>query len=152
MEKKARQAAILKVISENEVETQNDLQRLLKREGIDVGQATLSRDIRELAIVKHTNENEVKCYYSGLKAAEVGYNSIFAQSVLSMDHAQNIVVLKCRSGLANAAGAVVDERNFPTVMGSIAGDDTVFILTKTENHAVQLMTDLKRLMKKSDYK
>lgn len=150
MEKKARQAAILKVISENEVETQEDLRQLLKRRGISVGQATLSRDIKELAIVKQTNENDVRCYYSGLAASEVGYNSIFAQSVISMDHAQNIVVLKCRAGLANAAGAVVDERAFPTVIGSIAGDDTVFILTKTENHAVQLMTDLKRLMKKSD--
>ena len=150
MDKKTRQAAILKVIAENEVETQDELQRLLKSEGISVGQATLSRDIKELAIVKRTNENEVRCYYSGLSGAEVGYNSIFAQSVLSMDHAQNIVVLKCRAGLANAAGAVVDERAFPTVIGSIAGDDTVFILTKTENHAVQLMTDLKRLMKKSD--
>ena len=148
MDKKARQAAILKVISENEVETQDDLRRLLKQRGISVGQSTLSRDIRELAIVKRTNENDVRCYYSGLSGAEVGYNSIFAQSVISMDHAQNIVVLKCRSGLANAAGAVVDERAFPTVIGSIAGDDTVFILTKTENHAVQLMTDLKRLMKK----
>ena len=148
MDKKARQAAILKVISENEVETQDDLRQLLKRQGISVGQSTLSRDIRELAIVKRINENEVRCYYSGLSAAEVGYNSIFAQSVISMDHAQNIVVLKCRSGLANAAGAVVDERAFPTVIGSIAGDDTVFILTKSENHAAQLMTDLKRLMKK----
>lgn len=145
MDKKARQSAILKVISENEVETQNDLQRLLKREGINVGQSTLSRDIRELAIVKRTNENDVSCYYSGLSAAEVGYNSIFAQSVISMDNARNIVVLKCRAGLANAACAVVDDRNFPTVMGSIAGDDTVFILTKTENHAAQLISDLKRL-------
>lgn len=145
MDKKARQMAILRVISENEVETQNDLQKLLEYEGIIVGQSTLSRDIRELAIVKRINENDISCYYSGMSGAEVGYNSIFAQSVISMDHAQNIVVLKCRAGLANAACAVVDDRNFPTVMGSIAGDDTVFILTKTENHAVQLMTDLKRL-------
>lgn len=148
MDKRARHTAILKVISEYEVETQDELRRLLKRRGISVGQSTLSRDIRELAIVKRTNENEVRCYYSGLTGASVGYNSIFAQSVISIDHAQNIVVLKCRSGLANAAAAVVDERAFPTVMGSIAGDDTVFILTKTENHAVQLMADLERLKKK----
>ena len=68
MDKKARQAAILKVISENEVETQNDLQALLKHKGIIVGQSTLSRDIRELALVKHINENDVYCYYSGLSA------------------------------------------------------------------------------------
>ena len=145
MDKKARQAAILKVISENEVETQNDLQALLKHKGIIVGQSTLSRDIRELALVKHINENDVYCYYSGLSAVKISYNSIFAQSVVSMDNAGNIVVLKCRPGLANAACAVVDEQKFPTVMGSIAGDDTVFILTKTETHAAQLISDLKRL-------
>lgn len=145
MNKKARQAAILRVISENEVETQSDLQQLLNSEGIAVGQSTLSRDIRELSLVKRVNENEVNCYYSGMKSTAAHYNSIFAQSVLSMDRAQNIVVLKCRAGLANAACAVVDEQDFPTVMGSIAGDDTVFILTKTDNHAAQLISDLKRL-------
>lgn len=145
MDKKARQAAILKVISECEVETQNDLQQILKSKGISVGQSTLSRDIRELALVKRLNENEVNCYFSGLSSVKVGYNSIFAQSVMSMDNAGNIVVLKCRAGLANAAGAVIDELSFPTVVGSIAGDDTVFILTKTENHAAQLISDLKRL-------
>ncbi|MCI5578454.1 MAG: hypothetical protein MR364_02995 [Oscillospiraceae bacterium] len=148
MDKKARQAAILKVISENEVETQNDLQALLKHKGIIVGQSTLSRDIRELALVKHINENDVYCYYSGLSAVKISYNSIFAQSVVSMDNAGNIVVLKCRPGLANAACAVVDEQKFPTVMGSIAGDDTVFILTKSETHAAQLISDLKRLTMK----
>jgi len=148
MDKKARHKAILKVISENEVETQNELRLLLKKRGISVGQATLSRDIHELSLVKRVNENDVSCYYSGISSANVGYNSIFAQSVLSMDYARNIVVLKCRAGLANAVGAVIDEREFPTVMGTIAGDDTVFILTRTENHAVQLITDLKRLTEK----
>lgn len=148
MDKRERHKAILKVISENEIETQDELRQLLKRKGIKVGQSTLSRDIRELSIVKRLNENEVRCYYSGMSGAEVGYNSIFAQSVLSIDNAANIVVLKCRAGLANAACAVVDGQEFPTVVGSIAGDDTVFILTKSENHAAQLMTDLTRLMKK----
>lgn len=148
MIKKTRQTAILRVISENEVETQNELRQLLKEQGISVGQSTLSRDMRELGIVKRTNENEVNCYYSGMSGADAEYNSIFAQSVISMDHAQNMVVLKCRAGLANAACAVVDEQGFPTVMGSIAGDDTVFILTKSENHAVQLIADLTRLTRK----
>lgn len=149
MLKKTRQTAILRVISENEVETQNELRQLLKEQGISVGQSTLSRDMRELGIVKRTNENDVNCYYSGMSGADAAeYNSIFAQSVISMDHAQNMVVLKCRAGLANAACAVVDEQDFPTVMGSIAGDDTVFILTKSENHAAQLIADLKRLTRK----
>lgn len=150
MTKKQRHTAILQTISENEVETQEELRELLKERGISVGQSTLSRDMRELGIVKRMNENEVNCYYSGMSGADAGagYNSIFAQSVVSMDHAQNMVVLKCRAGLANAACAVVDEQRFPTVMGSIAGDDTVFILTRSENHAVQLLADLTRLTRK----
>lgn len=146
MDKKARQSAILKVISENEVETQSGLQALLKQEGISVGQSTLSRDIRELNVIKRVNENDVNCYYSGMSSGNAQYNSIFSQSVISINRARNIVVLKCRSGLANAACAVVDDMAFPTVMGSIAGDDTVFILTETDNHAAVLITDLKRLM------
>lgn len=150
LNKKQRHTAILQTISEYEVETQDELRRLLSERGIDVGQSTLSRDMRELGIVKRLNENEVNCYYSGMSGADsgAGYNSIFAQSVVSMDHAQNMVVLKCRAGLANAACAVVDEQGFPTVMGSIAGDDTVFILTRSENHAVQLLADLSRLTRK----
>lgn len=148
LNKKQRHTAILQTISEYEVETQDELRRLLSERGIDVGQSTLSRDMRELGIVKRMNENEVNCYYSGMSGADAEYNSIFAQSVVSMDHAQNMVVLKCRAGLANAACAVVDEQGFPTVMGSIAGDDTVFILTRSENHAVQLIADLNRLTKK----
>lgn len=148
MNKKARQAAILRIISEYEVTTQNELIELLYQEGIDVCQSTLSRDIRELEIEKRVNENDVNCYYSGLCPANTRYNSIFAQSVISMDNAGNIVVLKCRAGLANAAGAVVDQLKLPTVMGSIAGDDTVFILTKTENHAAKLIADLRRMKRK----
>lgn len=145
MDRKKRHALIIKLISENEVETQNELQRLLAKEGVEVGQPTLSRDIRALHLVKRVNENEVCCYYSGMFSENASYNSIFAQSVLSVDNAQNIVVLKCRAGLANAACAVVDDMDFPSVMGTIAGDDTVFILTKTENHAAALIADLKRL-------
>ncbi|MCH5206693.1 MAG: hypothetical protein J1F09_07035 [Oscillospiraceae bacterium] len=145
MNKKQRQKAILKIISEHEVETQNDLQSLLEKQGITVGQATLSRDIRELQIQKIHSENETGRYNFGDPNVTVEYSSIFAQSVISMDHAQNIVVLKCHAGLANAACKVVDERGFASVVGTIAGDDTVFIVTKTENFAVQLISQLRRL-------
>ena len=76
------------------------------------------------------------------------YNSIFAQSVISIDYAQNIVVLKCHPGLANAACKVVDDQKLGSVVGTIAGDDTVFILTKTENHAIALISALEKMMLK----
>lgn len=143
--KKERQAAIMRVITENDVETQNELKELLEREGIAVAQATLSRDIREMNIKKSLDDDEVSRYYSGDSADAVGYSSIFAQSVISMDHAQNMVVLKCHAGLANAACKVVDEQGFASVVGTIAGDDTVFIVTRSENHAVRLIVQLTRL-------
>jgi len=117
MRKKERQAAIMRLISENEIETQNELKALLEREGIIVAQATLSRDMRELSIKKSVSD-------------------------------QNMVVLKCHAGLANAACKVVDEQEFGTVVGTIAGDDTVFIVTRSENHAVQLISQLARLSDK----
>lgn len=145
MKKKERQAVILRLISENEIETQNELKELLEREGISVAQATLSRDIRELSIKKSVSDDDVNCYLSGIEGKNIEYISIFAQSVISMDYAQNIVVLKCHAGLADAACKVVDEQNFGSVVGTIAGDDTVFIVTRSENHAVQLILQLKRL-------
>lgn len=145
MTKKQRQSLILKIISKNEVETQNELQELMLKQGISVGQATLSRDIRELKLVKRMSDNGVYCYFFE-EEKPLNYNSIFAQSVVSMDCAQNIVVLKCHAGLANAACRVVDEKNFSSVIGTIAGDDTVFVLTKTENFAISLMAQFRKLM------
>lgn len=145
MNKKQRQKLILKIISHNEVETQNDLQELLLSQNVPVGQATLSRDIRELKLIKRISDNGVYCYFFE-EERPLDYSSIFAQSVISMDYAQNIVVLKCHSGMANAACKVVDELEFSSVVGTIAGDDTVFIITKTENFAISLLSQFRKLM------
>ena len=148
MDIKKRREAIIKLISENEIETQSELIERLAKLGISVGQATVSRDIRELRISKHISENDVNCYFFEDSDRDMPYSSIFAQSVISMDYAQNIVVLKCHSGLANAACKVVDDRKLGSVVGTIAGDDTVFILTKTENHAIALISALEKMMVK----
>ena len=148
MKKKARQLLIMEIISQNEVETQNQLMELLEERGVKTAQATLSRDIAELRIEKCMSESGVSCYYSGISDEELTYSDIFAQSVISVDYAANIVVMKCHSGLADAACKVVDERRISSVMGTIAGDDTVFILTKTENHAKALSIQLARMMRR----
>lgn len=150
MNKKERHAAIMRIVSENEIETQNDLKALLEREGIKAAQSTLSRDIRELKILKSVSEDDVNRYFSGITPHGIEYSSIFAQSVISMDYAQNMVVLKCHAGLANAACKVVDEQEFGAVVGTIAGDDTVFIVTRSENHAVQLIVQLAQLARSLD--
>lgn len=149
MDKKQRHAAILSIIMENEVETQQELQILLKQAGIRITQATISRDMRELKISKGLSENGVNCYFSAAAGRTPEYNSLFSQAVLSLDYAMNTVVIKCRAGLANAACAVLDEQDFGFVVGTIAGDDTIFVLTRTENHAVQLIELLKKMMKKN---
>ena len=149
MDKKQRQAAILSIIMENEVETQQELQILLKQAGFKVTQATVSRDMRELKISKGISENGINCYFSSAMGRAPQYNSLFSQAVVSLDYAMNTVVVKCRAGLANAACAVLDEQKFGFVVGTIAGDDTIFVLTRSENHAVQLIETLKKMMKRS---
>lgn len=146
MDKKQRQRTILKIISSREVETQEQLGELLEREGFPAAQATVSRDMRELKIRKGLSENGVNCYYSPDCGTPPEYSSVFAQAVLSLDYAMNTVVIKCRAGLANAACVVLDEQDFGFVVGTIAGDDTIFVLTRTENHAVQLIELLRKMM------
>lgn len=102
--------------------------------------------MRELKIRKGMAENGVNCYYSPECENPPEYSSVFAQAVLSIDYAMNIVVIKCRPGLANAACVVLDDEAFGFVVGTIAGDDTIFVLTRTENHAVQLIELLKKMM------
>ncbi len=147
-DKKRRQAAILNIISQREVETQKELQDLLEQQGFKATQATVSRDIAELRIDKGNSENGINCYYSPNTGNAAEYNSIFAQAVKSIDYAVNTVVIKCRAGLANAACAVLDEQNFDCIVGTIAGDDTVFVLTRTELHAVQLIRLLEKMRKR----
>lgn len=145
LNKKERQSAIIEILSENEAATQRELVELLAKRGYSVSQATLSRDMRDLKIQKSLSENEINCYYLGNAGEELGYDTIFARSAVSIDHAQNIVVVKCHAGMADAACKVIDERNFSAVVGTIAGDDTVFVLVRTENDAVRLITQLKQL-------
>lgn len=148
MEKKQRHAALLKIVAENEVETQDELRALLKKAGFDVTQATISRDMRQLKINKSVNEYGVNCYFAEGAGHEVYYNELFAKAVTEIDYAMNIIVVKCHAGLASAAGKVIDEQKLGFVVGTIAGDDTVFVVTRSENHAVQLAQQLRRMLKR----
>ncbi len=144
--KKKRQAEILRLISTYEVETQEMLLSLLKERGFNVTQATVSRDINELNIEKNISENGVNCYARASKVHTVRFQNIFSEAVVSIDYAMNIVSVKCHAGLANAACAGLDLMNLSYVVGTIAGDDTIFVLTRTENDAKALCTRLKELI------
>lgn len=146
MDKKKRHAALLKIISEREIETQEELRARLLKAGFDVTQATVSRDIRELRIDKGLSANGINCYFAQGAGRAAEYNELFAKAVTELDCAMNMVVVKCHAGLASAAGKVIDEQKLGFVVGTIAGDDTVFVVTRSENHAVQLVEQLKRML------
>lgn len=134
--KNRRHDAILEIITENPVETQEQIIDLLAERGIRATQATLSRDIQQLSLVKTRDENNI-CRYM-LPAASAAERSIFAEYVISVDYALNTIVLKCRAGMAQGTCAAIDAVNYPGIVGTIAGDDTIFILVRTEADAKKL--------------
>ena len=144
--KKKRQAEILRIISTNEVETQEMLLSLLRERGYEVTQATVSRDINELNIEKSVSANGINCYAKAEKVHSVRFHNIISEAVVSIDFAMNIVSIKCHSGLANAACAGLDMMNLSYVVGTIAGDDTIFVLTRTESDARMLSRHLKEML------
>lgn len=148
--KEHRQAKILEIIRRQEIETQEELCDFLNREGFQVTQATVSRDIRELKLTKISLNGGKKKYIS---LSDMGdemsdkYNRTFRDSVLSVDRAQNILVLKTVSGMAMAVALAIDTMDCREIVGSIAGDDTVMCAVRTveETEAlVRRLTDILR--------
>ena len=148
--KSQRQAKIVEIISNRNVETQEQLLTLLQAEGFRGTQATVSRDIKELRIVKEltslgtyrytTSGNEV----SGSFSARL--NTIFRECVTGFDYAQNIIVIRTLPGLASAAGSAVDAMSLSTVVGTLAGDDTVMIVMRDTNAAAAFCGEIKNLI------
>jgi transcriptional regulator of arginine metabolism len=149
--KKKRHQAILELIDNNRITTQDQLQELLKQQGFDVTQATVSRDIKELMLVKRLNSKGEYSYSlpNHDKNEETKLKSIFSQSVLDIDYAGNIVVVKCYSGMANAACAAIDlnASSYKSIVGTIAGDDSFFILCRTPDDAIYLLNTIKNFIK-----
>lgn len=143
--KKKRQSEILLIIKEEIIENQTMLIRALSKRGYDVTQATVSRDINELRIEKRTDAEGISRYFKS--ADEKNFDGIFNQSIISVDCAMNIVCLKCRPGLASAACVIFDTVKPEGVVGTIAGDDTVFILMRSEDETVKLCKKLKMAFK-----
>jgi transcriptional regulator of arginine metabolism len=139
--KNERQLQILKIIAEKPIETQNQLIAALKEAGVKSTQATVSRDMRELRLVKKLNDDGSYQYVCPEEPVEAPDHSarlrtIFRESVASCATAQNLVVVKTLSGLANAACAAIDSMDVSGMVGSLAGDDTIF-LAMTDNAAAE---------------
>ena len=138
MIKKNRHSAILSLISENEICTQEELTSELIKQGYDVSQSTVSRDINELNLIKTEGKTKKSIYVQALssqnKISEQQIN-LLKHILVSVSFANNIVVVKTLSGNAGSAGMVIDEINFPQVLGCVAGDDVVLIIAKSNSDA-----------------
>lgn len=143
-----RHSKIVELIGRYEIETQEELSEYLHREGYNVTQATVSRDIRELKLSKIQTDSGRQKYavFHPQTAFNDKYIRILQDSFLSMDMAQNILVLKTVSGMAMALAAALDALHFPEVVGCIAGDDTVMCAVRTVDDTIILMDKLKKLL------
>ena len=148
--KSQRQAKILEIVSTRDVETQEQLLEALQDAGFYSTQATISRDIKELRIVKELTKFGTYRYSAVSK--ELGstfsdrLHSIFRECVTSFDYAQNLVVVHTIPGLASAAASAVDAMEMPFVVGCVGGDDTVLIVMRDTNAAMALCAELKNIL------
>ena len=148
--KSQRQAKILEIIANVNVETQEQLLAELQAAGFRGTQATISRDIKELRIVKELTS--LGTYRYTVSNNEIGstfsarLNTIFRECVISFDYAQNIIVVRTLPGLASAAGSAIDAMNLSTIVGSLAGDDTVMFVMRDTNAAASLCGEIKNLL------
>jgi len=144
--KNARQNAILHIISENDIETQSQLIDALAERGVSSTQATLSRDIKELQLVKELGESGKYHYTVSGKSKtndhEQRLKKIFRESVTSFGIAQNIIVIKTLPGLASAACSALDSMKIEALVGTIAGDDTAFLAMKDTESAEELCREI----------
>ena len=137
-------------IKNNVVDTQDDIQKMLEEQGFSVTQATVSRDIKDLRIIKSVDANGVYRYIYNepekLPNLEKKFIDIFYHSVIKIDSAMNDVIIKCHPGTASAACAAIDEIFSKDVVGTLAGDDTILAITRSENDALYLVSKLHELL------
>jgi len=151
--KEKRQAQILKLVSSNEVETQEEITVYLQHLGFKVTQATVSRDIKDLNLVKTTGTHKRYKYVaserisSDISDPKDRFSSMFRDGVVAIRTAQQFVVLRCHAGMAQAVAAVIDGVEHPEIIGSIAGDDTVFIATESAEVATALQNNFRQMLK-----
>ena len=144
-----RQSKIIEIIQKNEEETQDELSALLEKDGFRVTQATVSRDIRELKLTKIPTAGGRQKYAVITDAPEnlsQKYERVLREGFLSMDMAQNILVIKTVSGMASAVCAAIDAMKMREIVGSIAGDDTIMCAIRTVDDTYAVMKKIRRIV------
>ena len=144
--KKQRHAKIKELIENFEIETQEDLAAMLEDAGFNVTQATVSRDIREMKLTKIAKKNGGFKYAILVESEHYlsdKYLRVMRDGFISMEPAQNILVVKTVSGMAMAVAAAIDAMKFKQIVGSIAGDDTIMMVLRTNQDATDVCNDIK---------
>ena len=145
--KNDRQSMILEIISQENIETQEQLLVRLQERGITSTQATISRDIKQMHLIKEPVGHGVYKYAVSGNRSRLNFaeklRTIFRESITSIDSAQNIVVIKTMPGLANGAAAAIDKLNIPEMLGTLAGDDTCFVVLKDTQSAASLCAEIR---------
>ena len=148
--KSQRQAKIVEIISNTNVETQEQLLAALQEAGFTSTQATISRDIKELRIVKELTSFGTYRYTTASRELSGGFsnrlNSIFKDCVTGFDYAMNIIVIHTLPGLASAAASALDAMKMSVILGTLAGDDTVMVVMRDSNSAAAFCGEIKNLM------
>ena len=143
----SRQNKILEIIEKYEISTQEALIQKLAECGVESTQTTISRDIRQLRLIKGpTGRGTYKYVSPDVRQGNdaVGHNSVLIDSVISIDIAQNIVVVKTMSGMANAIAVCIDSLKIAEIVGSVAGDDTILIVVRDNDNAEFVKSELKQ--------
>ena len=146
--KSKRQEQILALIQDHDIETQEQLLDELKKSGFQATQATISRDIKQLRIIKELGPNGAYHYVASPKPVEHAFsaklNMIFRQCVTSIDFAQNLIVIKTMPGLANAACSAIDKLDMPELLGTLAGDDTCVVIMRDNSSAAAFCAEIRQ--------
>ena len=151
MMKKGTHEAIIELIRNNEIENQSELAYKLSEIGFDVTQATVSRDIQKLNLIKVKSKGKFK--YAVVENADnfsEKYVRIIRETIKSIDVAKNLVIVKTQSGMAMATAAALDGLKLDEIVGSLAGDDAIFVATKSDDNAMILMNKVEVLMRKEN--
>lgn len=149
MARTGRQLKLIEIINKNEIETQEALAEALRNEGYLVTQATVSRDIKDLGLIKVMTPKKTYKYAQPASTEQKSSGkmlNLFRECVISIDYAGHLIVIKTVSGGANSAATLVDKLNFPEVMGCVAGDDTILVVIKDQQKIVPIVEKLKSLL------
>lgn len=148
--KNDRQSMILEIISQENIETQEQLLERLQSRGITSTQATISRDIKQMHLIKEPMGQGVYKYAVSGNRTKLNFSeklrTIFRESITSIERAQNIVVVKTMPGLASAAGAALDDMDVHFMLGCLAGDDTAFLVMKDTESAVAFCAEIEEML------